>query len=320
MNYIKSNELDYEHTFFHFSRISNKESIEKNGLQAVAGGENEAGNDKENPTIYFSYGIDGMLKAIDVWIRWEYNRLAVKNQSEYIPPYKSIDKKLMDKTYEKIYKDFKERMYFKVDLKEGEDSKTSDFSFDEIDQKKIDDYERYKREMQKYETGQQKWKPVYPNKVMQWMYGSYSDFTSFKQDNWNMNTHIGERTISSNRINIIETNHGRTDALSFAIEAYNNYRDKMQDVDLSRLDDFMKYAKELYKTDKDYAEDAPDLGKRTIIKEEEQKYQKINHIKTHAGGCRISLLEKSTSYIKTKYRELLGKAIDTMKGFDFSGR
>lgn len=78
MNYIKSNELDYEHTFFHFSRISNKESIEKNGLQAVAGGENEAGNDKENPTIYFSYGIDGMLKAIDVWIRWEYNRLAKK--------------------------------------------------------------------------------------------------------------------------------------------------------------------------------------------------------------------------------------------------
>ena len=34
----------------------------------------------------------------------------------------------------------------------------------------------------------------------------------------------------------------------------------------------------------------------------------------------MSLLKKSTSYIKTKYRELLGKAIDTMKGFDVSGR
>ena len=211
-------------------------------------------------------------------------------------------------------------MYFKVDLKEGKNPKTSDFSFDGTDQKKINDYERYKREMQKYENGQQKWKPVYPNKVMQWMYGSYSDFTSFKQDNWNMNTHIGERTISSDRLKIIETNDGRTDALSFAIEAYNNYRDKMQDVDLSRLDDFMKYAQELYKTDKDYEEYAPDLGRRTITKEEEQKYQKTNHIKTHAGGCRISLLEKSTSYIKTKYRELLGKAIETMKGFDVSGR
>lgn len=320
MNYIKSNELDYEHTFFHFSRIDSRESIEKNGLQAVAGGENEAGNDKENSTIYFSYGIDGMLKAIDVWIKWEYNRLAKKSQSEYIPPYKSIDKKLMDKTYEKIYKDFKERMYFKVDLKEGENPKTSDFSFDEIDQKKIDDYERYKREIQKYETGQQKWKPVYPHKVMQWMYGSYSDFTSFKQDNWNMNTHIGERTISSDRLKIIETSHGRTDALSFAIEAYNNYRNKMRDVDLSRLDDFMKYAQELYKNDKDYEENAPDLGRRAISKAEEQKYQKTNHIKTHAGGCRMSLLKKSTSYIKTKYRELLGKAIDTMKGFDVSGR
>ena len=52
--------------FFHFSRIDNRESIEKNGLQAVAGGENEAGNDKKNPTTYFSYGIDGILKAIDI--------------------------------------------------------------------------------------------------------------------------------------------------------------------------------------------------------------------------------------------------------------
>ena len=94
----------------------------------------------------------------------------------------------------------------------------------------------------------------------------------------------------------------------------------MRDVDLSRLDDFMKYAQELYKNDKDYEENAPDLGRRAISRAEEQKYQKTNHIKTHAGGCRMSLLKKSTSYIKTKYRELLGKAIDTMKGFDVSGR
>ena len=125
--------------------------------------------------------------------------------------------------------------------------------------------------MKKYESGQQKWKPVYPNKVMQWLYGSYSDFTSFKQDNWNMNTHIRERTICSNRLEIIETIDGRTDALSFAIETYNNYRDKMQDVDLSRLDDFMEYAQELYKNDKDYEEGTPNLDGRSVLEDEEEK-------------------------------------------------
>ncbi len=320
MKYIKSKDLDYEHTFFHFTRINNRESIEQNGLQAVAGGENNAGNDKKNPTIYFSYGIDGMLKAIDVWIKWEYNRLAKESQSGYISPYKFIDKELMDKTYEKIYKDFKERMYFRLDLKEGTNPQESDFSFDGIDHKKLSAYKDYKKNMQKYESGQQKWKPEYPNKEMLWMYGSYSDFSSFKQDNWNMNTHIGERTISSDRIEIIENDDGRTDALSFVIEAYNNYREKIQGVDLSRLDDFMEYAKEMYKRDRDYEEGSPDLGRQAISKEDEQRLQKTNHIKTCAGGCRLGLLQRTISYIKAKYREKSEIDKDDRKGFDVSGR
>lgn len=317
MRYIKSKELDYEHTLFHFTRINNRESIEKNGLQAVAGGENNVGNDKKNPTIYFSYGVCGMLKAIDVWIKWEYNRLDQQTQIEYIPPYIYIDKDLMEKTYDKIYKDFKERMYFRLDLKEGDNPRESDFSFEGIDHKKLDSYKDYKRKVQKYENGEQRYKPEYPNKVMQWMYGSYSDFSSIKQEDWNMNTHIGERTIPLDKIEIIESNDGRTDALSFAIETYNYYRKKFQDIDLSRLDDFMEYAKEKYKNDMDYADGSPDLGRRAISKEEEQKYQKINHIKTHAGGCRLKLLQNATSYMQEKYIKIytnIGKGIDTSDG------
>ena len=320
MKYIKTNKIDYGHTFFHFSRIDSRDSIAKNGLQSVAGGENEAGNDKNNPTIYFSYGIDGMLKAIDVWIRWEYNNFAKKSKSGYIPPHRHIEQSLMKKTYEKIYHDFKQRIYLKVDLIEGQNPQTSDFSFDGIDQKKIDAYEIYKREMKRFERREQKWKPVYPNPVMQWMYGPYSDFTTFKQDNWNMNTHIGERTIPSDRLEIIENEEGRTDALSVAIEAYNSYRSKLQDLDLSTLDDFMSFAQELYKKDKDYAEGAPDLGRRIIKKEEELKYQRINHVKTHAGGCRLALLQRASSYIHAKFREAQGKDISNTEGFDVSDR
>ena len=46
MEYIKSKDLDYFNSFYHFSRIDSRESIEQNGLQAVAGGENEAIGDK----------------------------------------------------------------------------------------------------------------------------------------------------------------------------------------------------------------------------------------------------------------------------------
>lgn len=75
MEYIKSIELDYKNTFFHFTRIDNRESIEENGLQSIAGGENNAEGDSQNPTTYFAYRADGLLKAVDVWIKWEYNLL-----------------------------------------------------------------------------------------------------------------------------------------------------------------------------------------------------------------------------------------------------
>ena len=82
MEYIRSNEIDPQNTLFHFSRIDNRESIEEYGLQAVAGGENEAANDDKNKTIYFSKGIAGILKAVDVWARWEYNKYARQEHSK----------------------------------------------------------------------------------------------------------------------------------------------------------------------------------------------------------------------------------------------
>lgn len=46
MEYIKSSNIDTDNGFFHFTRIDNRQSIQDNGLQAVAGGENPAGSDK----------------------------------------------------------------------------------------------------------------------------------------------------------------------------------------------------------------------------------------------------------------------------------
>lgn len=287
MKYVKTTELDLDRTCFHFSRIDNRNSIEENGLVAVAGGENEAGDDNNNPAIYFSYGVDGLLKAVDVWIKWEYNNL--RKQKNYIySPTKKISEEIMYEAYQKIYSDFKNRNYYSLDLIEGYDPKTSDFSFIEVDKKKENEYMHFLYLMSLYERGEIAWKPQYPNEDMAWMYGSYSNFEygNIIQDNWNMNTHIGNRIIPTSRIKIIEGENGRSDGLSIILELYNKYRLHFPDVDLSRLDDFIRYASERYMTDKDYT-GGVDIGRRSVDSLEERKYQHINKISTQALGKQV---------------------------------
>ena len=79
-----------------------------------------------------------------------------------------------------------------------------------------------------------------------------------------------------------------TDGLSIALEIYKKYRSKLSDIDLSRLDAFITYALERYKTDKDYLQDGTDIGRRPVNIEEEKKYQRINQISTQALGKQVS--------------------------------
>ena len=109
MKYVKIINLDKNNTFFHFSRIANRNSIERDGLQAVAGGENEEVNDKNNPTIYFSKGIEGFLKTVDVWTRWEYFRCVKNTDKEIKRGFKRYEKDIMHTVYEKLYEDFKKK-------------------------------------------------------------------------------------------------------------------------------------------------------------------------------------------------------------------
>lgn len=312
MEFIKSTELDYKNTFFHFTRVDNRESIEENGLQAVAGGENKASGDSQNRTIYFSYGVDGLLKAVDVWIKWEYNKLRWKKKFKYSPT-EQISEEIMKETYEIIYDDFKNRNYYKLDLIEGDNPETSDFSFKGIDKKKEDEYIRFLQKKVEFERGEVQWKPHYPNKDMQWMYGAYSDFNNgnITQDNWNMNTHIGKKTIPIDRIKIIEVENGRTDALSIIFEIYQKFRRELMEIDLSRLDDFIDYAVEKYKKDKDYAEGMPDIGRRSVNFLEQKKYQNINKISTQTLGKQVIeelsdtvLLDETERQIESQEKEI----------------
>lgn len=135
MKRIRIDELDIDNTYFHFTREKWIEDIEKNGVTAEPPErENMVARDKENPCIYFSAGSDGLLKTIDVWIRWEYNNIA--SEMRLPSGHRGINEEVLQKTYEKVYEDFKKRKYLKLDLIEGDNPKTSDFSFLAPDYKK----------------------------------------------------------------------------------------------------------------------------------------------------------------------------------------
>lgn len=316
MEYIKSGKIDPINTFFHFSRIDNRDSIEKNGLQAVAGGENEAGNDKNNKTIYFSRGFLSILKAVDVWARWEYNKYVRQEKSKghrikqeyekYVIEGKdeSYDKEVMSQIiFDKLYDDFKNRQYYTLDLIEGKDG---DFEFGDLDIKKICSRDKYGR--------------PYPSVL--WMYGPYSDFGTIeepnnKQEDWNMNTKIGNRTISSERIKIIETQDGKTDGLSVILEVYDKYRKnfpKENDSMFEILDGFIAYAKEKYRSDKDFEEGSIDYGRRDINNDEQEKYQRINQINLNKTKINpllsfiVKIIDKIKSVVKRKDIKMLPEA------------
>lgn len=277
IQYIASKDLDYMNTFFHFSRIDNRKSIEENGLQAANGGENKVENCVNNKTIYFSKGISGVLKAVDAWARWEYDRHVNKTDYGINYGYKDYDRELMEYViYDKLYKDFKNRQYYTVDLIEGKDG---DFEYGDIDVKKLSLRDK---------EGRPYLRPL-------WEYGPYSDWgtpdnPNNTQEEWNMNTKIGDRVITSDRLRIIETETGRTDALSFILESYDKYRTRVPQKysDMCEiLDNFIEYAKERYKEDKDFEEGALDLGRREINKLEQEKYQKINKISIQTLGKQV---------------------------------
>ena len=306
MEYIKSNNVNPENTFFHFTRIDNRKSIEEFGLRAVAGGEHGVAKDREHKTIYFSKGYFGLLKAVDVWARWEYCRYArrenykskekrVKNDYEsrlVQGKDDSYDKDIMREViFNKLYHDFKNSQFYAVDFKEGKDG---DFEYGDIDYKKVLCRNRFNE-------------PLYS---ALWQYGQYSDFgtpenPNNKQEDWNMNTKDGERSIPQDRLKIIETENGRSDGISVIIEAYEKYRHTLflgNDELYEILDNFVAYAKERYKNDIDFKDGTLDYGRREINPNEESKYQEINGIKHRRKSKEKNMSNRDENFVEMENR------------------
>ena len=235
---IKISDISKEDSsYFHFTDKSHLEDS-KTGIGIINGGlssiprdrPHTVGSDKENPCIYFVQGYSGILELMDVWIRYEYSELAIKEN--YPPGYKSIDDELMHRAYEVWYDKLKSAVYLKLELQSGEDPTTSDFNPKEEDFKK----KKYFRKSIYHDE------EANDNEFAKWNYGRNTNYEVATMDRWNMTTHLshkGEKVIPTNKIKIIQDSIGRTDALSVIIEIYENFRNNVKNV--QDLDKFIQY-------------------------------------------------------------------------------
>lgn len=252
---IKLSEIPESHDFFHFTRETAIPKIAKQGLRGdLENRENAVGKDYENPSIYFSKGETGLLKTVDVWLRWEYGRIAREKKS---PDGSMITvPSVLEATFKRVLEDFKERRYFQLDLIEGEDKENTDFSYESEDFKKKG----------AIDNGG-------PTRRTRWMLGSYTNWETPKLEDWNMMTHVGRRGIEIDRMKMIVTEQGKSDALSVIEEIYERSRNK-ENIDLRYLDSFIKYVRILTKQQEENL--TQKIGKNTVS--ELSKVEKMDRL------------------------------------------
>lgn len=226
---VKFSEIDEGKKFFHFTREKYISQILKRGLRGdLSVRENAVGGDYDNPAVYFSEGEEGLLKTLDVWIRWEYNRIANRN---HLPSGDMVITPIaLQKTFERIFEDFKDRRYFQLDLVEGKDRRNSDFSHESEDFKKS----------KVIKNGG-------PGHATRWMFGSYTNWDTNELEDWNMMTHVGGRPIEKDRIAMITDERGRSDAISVIQDVYERNKDISKNWNITYVDSFMKYVNVLTK-------------------------------------------------------------------------
>lgn len=190
---------------------------------------------------------------MDVWIRYEYSELAMKEN--YPPGHIRIDEEGLKKAYSIWYEKLKNAKYLELELKPGDDPKTSDFNPNEEDFKK----KKYFRKSIYHDED------TVDNQFAKWNYGVNTDYSVATMDRWNMTTHLnheGKKVIPPDKIKIIQDSRGRTDALSVISEIYEKYRYTVSNVD--DLDKFMQYVIEKEKENDEERKRAQGLGKATV--------------------------------------------------------
>lgn len=240
MDLVKIKEIDIQNIFLHFTKTKNIEQIRSQGLLAKIG-ENAMGIEYSKK-VFFSKGVEGALKIIDVWMKWSMNRQfgyhSLKNQyqgeklveklsewsNQFITKEYIKDEEKKKVIFNKMFNDMKDSSYLILGLEEG-----VDFSYNDIDEaKQFCINQKINGNMLTYN-------------FMKEMYGNYSDASTNKLEEWNLHT-FSNKNIEKEKISQLTTDSGKKDVTSILVEIYDKYRDKNTKYDL--LDDYIQYSKE----------------------------------------------------------------------------
>lgn len=222
-------EVDGEESYFHFTRKENFYDNEigpgifsMNGITSMPRSRPHiVGSDKNNYCIYFVKGFAGILELIDVWVRYEYDKEAIR-QGKPLGYCNNYSDEVWLEVYKKMDEYFRNCKYLKLDLIPGNNPNNSDFDPEGIDIKK-----------EKYFFGES------INEYAKWEYGKNTNYHSKVMDRWNMNTYAGFKVIPLDKIHFLKDSNGNDDALSIILEVYQKYRLKVKNVD--SLDGLINY-------------------------------------------------------------------------------
>ena len=188
----------------------------------------------------------------EVWLKWEMNRMFRAEMSwnrEFLERKYLGDELKKIAVFKKFYNDMKERVYYQLDLKDGED-----FSYDDIDETKIDALKNKKdRKEVKEKTGIDL-KP-YHYLYLSEFYFPFGNVDDRKMEKFNMHTFNG-KGVEPEKISLVkivekdgEREIEKNDALSVGIHIYDKNKDKISEFDL--LHDFITFVKNRLKDEKE---------------------------------------------------------------------
>lgn len=227
-------DLDLDRAYFHFTKTIDLARIEKNNLTPEISASLAMVDSSRR--LYFSMGVNGMLKYHDVYLKWMMNNTyGEKNlrkkydddvfktkmyewTKEFLSNEYKNDEYKKNTIFTKYYHDMLECTYLVINV-----SNACDYNKDEYDEVKV------KYNLDKDSTDYL---------IMKKIYGDYSDFDSKVMESWNMST-FRRRYVMTKDIRVVKLDVLDANVVDILKYVYDNYKDTKYDL----LDDFMLWLK-----------------------------------------------------------------------------
>lgn len=227
-------DLDFDRAYFHFTKTIDLARIEKNNLTPEISASLAMVDSSRR--LYFSTGVNGMLKYHDVYLKWMMNNTyGEKNlrkkydddvfktkmyewTKEFLSNEYKNDEYKKNIVFTKYYHDMLECTYLVINV-----SNACDYNKDEYDEVKV------KYNLDKDSTDYL---------IMKKIYGDYSDFDSKVMESWNMST-FRRRYVMTKDIRVVKLDVLDANVVDILKYVYDNYKDTKYDL----LDDFMLWLK-----------------------------------------------------------------------------